>query len=816
MIDVSVIYQNREHKLSLVVVPGGPNILGMNWLREIRLNWRDIQAKLHNVSSTQSPLNDVLHRYEHPWEWPERPWSRIHIDHVGPYHNQLWFIIVDAHSKWLDIYPVSSTNSQTTIDMLRVSFSTHGLPEIIVSNNAASFTSAQFAEFCDKNRIHHVTSAPYHPASNELVERAVQSFKRGFDRMGEGSSKTKLARFLLQYRNAPQGTTGQSPAELLMGRRLRSHPDIVHPNLSQRVQRRQRCETEQHDQHARERSIEIGDRVNSRNFSGKPVWLSGVVTEISDDNNCVISRHQDNVRGKTDVSNPPDIEQCAVRDPAHHFDLLPAPLQYFCKMFTKLKRLTKSKYYTDIFYMNIGNVKRTWQILREVLNRQPNHNKQNELFVIGNSETNNKQDIANGFNTFFANIGKTINDQIIQPPEVYSDFLNGNYPINCFFQPTHEEEVIKVAQNLKTKTSQGFDNLSTCIIQKTMKEVAAPLTHIFNQSFLLGVVPDQMKIAKIVPVFKAGNKKILTNYRPISILPAFSKILEKLASIRLINFLESQDILYKHQYGFRQHYSTIHPILHLLNDISNGNDNKSKDITLAIFLDMSKAFDTISHDILIRKLEHYGIRGTCKDWFASYLTNRFQYTEIHGEQSTYLNINTGVPQSSILGPILFLIYVNDIKNCSNLNILCFADDTTAYKSGPNIEDLITNVNIQLELLYTWLCCNKLSLNINKTSYTIFKPQSNAHHNLNNNLLINHEAIKSSEESTKAGTAKFLGIYIDKHLTWSQHIDQLCTSISKSVFAINRVKYILPYAALRALYFSLVQSRLQYGIEAWGN
>ena len=211
--------------------------------------------------------------------------------------------------------------------------------------------------------------------------------------------------------------------------------------------------------------------------------------------------------------------------------------KYFCKMFTKLKRLAKSKYYTDILYMNVSNVKRTWQILREVLNRQPNHNKQNELFVIGDIKTNNKKDIANGFNTFFANIGKTINDQITQPPDVYSDlfkdlekkkkkfvfFLNGNYPVNCFFQLTHEEELIKVAQNLKPKTSQGFDNLSTCIIQKAMKEVAAPLTHIFNQSFLLGVVPDQMKIAKIVPVFKAGNKKILNNYRPISILPAFSK-----------------------------------------------------------------------------------------------------------------------------------------------------------------------------------------------------------------------------------------------------------------------------------------------------
>ena len=182
---------------------------------------------------------------------------------------------------------------------------------------------------------------------------------------------------------------------------------------------------------------------------------------------------------------------------------------------------------------------------------------------------------------------------------------------------------------------------------KTMKEVAAPLTQIFNQSLILGVVPDQMKIAKIVPVFKAGNKKALNNYRPISILPSFSKLLEKLASVRLIFVLESQDILYKHQYGFRQNYSTIHPILHLLNDIANVNGNKSKDITSAIFLDMSKAFDTISHDILLHKLDHYGIRETCKDWFASYLTNRFQYTEILGKKSTYLNINMGVPHGSI-------------------------------------------------------------------------------------------------------------------------------------------------------------------------
>ena len=132
------------------------------------------------------------------------------------------------------------------------------------------------------------------------------------------------------------------------------------------------------------------------------------------------------------------------------------------------------------------------------------------------------------------------------------------------------------------------------------------------------------------------------------------------------------------------------------------------------FLDMSKAFDTISHDIPIHELEQYGTRGTCKDWFASSLTNRVQYTEIRGQKSMYLNIKTEVPQGSILGETLFLIYVNDSNNCSNLDIMCFANDTITYKSGPNIADLIANVNIQLQQLYTWLCCTKLSQNINKT------------------------------------------------------------------------------------------------------
>ena len=323
------------------------------------------------------------------------------------------------------------------------------------------------------------------------------------------------------------------------------------------------------------------------------------------------------------------------------------------------------------------------------------------------------------------NIGEQTAKNLPQPTNSFSDYLKTNYAANLFMFPTNEAEILHTTTNLKASTSECFDNISTKILKQTMKEVATPLTHIINLSLYHGIFPNDMKLAKIIPIFKNGNTKLFNNYRPVSILPAFSKILEKIVCNRLLHFLETKDILYKHQYGFRKNHNTIHPIIHLLKDIANANDKASKNSTLAIFLDLSKAFDTMSHNILLKKLEHYGVRGICNSWFSSYLSNRKQYTHVNEHISSLKEITCGVPQGSILGPIVFLIYINDISNSTELKLLSFTDDTTIYCSETTLDDNRKKATSELTKILDWLHANRLSLNINKTNFTIFGPQCSA-------------------------------------------------------------------------------------------
>ena len=231
----------------------------------------------------------------------------------------------------------------------------------------------------------------------------------------------------------------------------------------------------------------------------------------------------------------------------------------------------------------------------------------------------------------------------------------------------------------------GPDYISSKLLKVILPLILTPLCHLFNLSFQTGYIPSQLKFAKIVPVFKSGDKNSFNNYRPISLLCSISKLLEKIVAKQMVGFLSKNKILYSHQYGFRNGHSTIHPILQFLDKIFVSLNKPNSEYSLGIFCDLKKAFDTVNFDILLSKLEHYGFRGISNSWFKNYLVGRNQYVCVNGVNSQTKQIFCGVPQGSVLGPLLFLIFINDLPNCTKLFSILFADDTTFQINDSNVK-----------------------------------------------------------------------------------------------------------------------------------
>jgi len=317
-----------------------------------------------------------------------------------------------------------------------------------------------------------------------------------------------------------------------------------------------------------------------------------------------------------------------------------------------------------------------------------------------------------------------------------------------------------------------------------------------------------MKIAKVIPIFKKDDPAEVKNYRPISLLPVISKILERLAYNRLYKFLIDNNLLNPNQFGFRKGYSTEYAIIQSCDTIINTLSRKEH--IIGIFLDLSKAFDTIDHQILIHKLSKLGVRGIVLSWFQNYLTNRKQFVTVQSKTSSRSNMICGVPQGSILGPLLFLIYINDIINSSQLlNFILFADDTNIFYSHKCMNTLINTLNTELSKVSLWFKCNKLSLNIDKTCFMHFtNSQSRTNHNIN--LTIDNIPIIEKKST------KFLGVIIDSNLSWNDHIKKISISVSKAIGILWKLKPILTKRILLVLYNSFVLPYINYCNIVWGN
>ena len=316
-----------------------------------------------------------------------------------------------------------------------------------------------------------------------------------------------------------------------------------------------------------------------------------------------------------------------------------------------------------------------------------------------------------------------------------------------------------------------------------------------------------MKMAKVIPLFKSADSSLFNNYRPISILSVFSKLYERLFYNRLIDFLNQENILYKNQFGFRKAHSTQLALILLLDKITSALEDGK--YVIGEFLNFSKVFDTVNHTILLQKLAHYGIRGLANDWICSYLNNRSQFVSYDGINSDKQIIKCGVPQGSILGPLLFLVYINDLASVSNqLFMYMFADDTNVFAVDNNIQTLETTLNHELSLLCNWLKANKLSLNVNKTHYMIFSPTRKKIH-VSINLTIDNNAIEKVKQT------KFLGVILDDELTWKPHINYVKGKLYKSIGIIHKAKQYLTMDALKSIYYAFIYPYLIYCILVWG-
>lgn len=481
----------------------------------------------------------------------------------------------------------------------------------------------------------------------------------------------------------------------------------------------------------------------------------------------------------------------------------------FSKIFKNVCINAKAIYIRNKIKHSDDKIKAVWKAINSEMGK--NNKRTKDISIkLGTQLITDRVDVARKFGEFFASIPlettKFLDSSEYGAEAILKESVDLSPP-DFNFRHTSCSEILSTFKYLKCKSTEDLWGLSVKALGSIINTIAPSLTDIFNSSIDRGCFPDLMKISKVVPIFKSGSCTNPSDYRPVSVLPALSKIFEKIMLNQMLLHFNEHGILHNSQFGFTKGRSTLDAGVKLISHIMKGWD-EYQDI-IALFLDLSKAFDCVDHKILIRKLRHYGVRGLALDLIMSYLKNRELKVSVGGVTSEGSAMNIGVPQGSILGPFLFLVYINDLaymlqKLCG---VVLFADDTSLLFNVDRRNPNTVKLNEILDMIAKWFSINNLLLNVKKTKCLKFS--------LPNVRVTNTNVVLEGNHLEFNNCTTFLGITIDSRLQWGPHIDCLSKKLGSAIFAIKRIRQITDIETARLIYFAYFQSIMSYGLLLWG-